>query len=103
MPYIAPNMRPKVDKEIEALAAAIVTNSKEFEDFNVAGILNYAISTLVTKVIKKKFGSLRYSTGIALITGVLANVKDEFYRRVAVPYEDKQKSMSGDVFGELLA
>jgi hypothetical protein len=32
------------------------------------------------------------------MTGVIENVKTEFYRRVAVPYEDKKIADNGDVF-----
>jgi hypothetical protein len=34
---------------------------------------------------------------IALITGVFKNIGDEFYRRVAAPYENAQMAQSGDV------
>jgi hypothetical protein len=34
---------------------------------------------------------------IAIITGVLENVKQEFYRRAAAPYEDKKILQNGDV------
>ena len=32
-----------------------------------------------------------------MITGVFKNISDEFYRRVAAAYEDKQMARSGDV------
>ena len=35
---------------------------------------------------------------IARVTGVLENVKQEFYRRYAEPYEDEQIERSGDVY-----
>jgi hypothetical protein len=34
---------------------------------------------------------------IAMITGVLENIKQEFYRRVASPYEDKKILENGDI------
>jgi hypothetical protein len=48
------------------------------------------------KIIHLRFGEIRYGT-IATITGVFKNIADEFYRRVASPYEDKQIEKSGDV------
>jgi hypothetical protein len=34
---------------------------------------------------------------IAMITGVLENIKQEFYRRVASNYEDKKILENGDI------
>lgn len=34
---------------------------------------------------------------IATVTGVFKNIADEFYRRLGVPYEDKQIAKNGDV------
>ena len=34
---------------------------------------------------------------IAMITGVLENVKQEYYRRIAVPYEENKKAQNGDI------
>jgi hypothetical protein len=36
--------------------------------------------------------------GIALVTGVIENVKQELYRRVATPYEDQKMKAHGDVY-----
>jgi hypothetical protein len=41
-------------------------------------------------------GSPAY-TKIAIITGVLENIKQEFYRRVASAYEDKKIIENGDI------
>jgi hypothetical protein len=48
------------------------------------------------QVIEARFGGIRYGT-IATLTGVFHNIADEFYRRVAAPYEDRQIAASGDV------
>jgi hypothetical protein len=34
---------------------------------------------------------------IAIITGVLENIKQEFYRRIASSYEDKKILENGDI------
>ena len=39
---------------------------------------------------------VRYGS-IATVTGVFKNIADEFYRRIAAPYEDRQISANGDV------
>jgi hypothetical protein len=36
-------------------------------------------------------------TKVAMITGVLENIKQEFYRRVAVPYEELKIQQNGDI------
>jgi len=94
MPYVDPKIRAKLDPHIEKLAKALL----EDRPFNLdgAGHLNYAITRLVMLTAFPE-GRLSYS-GIALVTGVLENVKQEFYRRVAAPYEDDAKSRNGDVY-----
>lgn len=96
MPYIKPELRNKFDPLIEPLAQKIATESKE--ETEIAGNLNYSITTLILRVIKIKFGRVRYWL-IALVSGMLKNVSDEFYRRVAAPYEDKKIKENGDIEG----
>ena len=60
---------------------------------NAEGDLNYAITRLVAGAFVL---APRYRT-IARITGILANVAAEFYRRVAVPYEENARASSDDV------
>lgn len=58
------------------------------------GELNYILTQLIRMYWGKK---PQYST-LAEITGVLENVKSEFYRRVAVPYEQEKINLHGDVY-----
>jgi len=60
-----------------------------------AGKLNYKI-TQVCRAHLQLFGT-KYDT-INEIIGVLECVKQEFYRRVASPYEDEKIKENGDVF-----
>jgi hypothetical protein len=97
MPYIAQEHRPRLDALIENLAGAIALVAKDQGDKTAyAGLLNYTLTRLTMQVIEKCCGPIRYAT-IATVSGVLKNVNDEFYRRVAVPYEDKQIAKNGDV------
>jgi hypothetical protein len=57
------------------------------------GDLNYTISRLVGAAFEEE---PRYHT-IARVTGVLKNVADEFYRRIAAPYEEQAIEKNGDV------
>ena len=60
---------------------------------NAEGDFNYVLSRLVGAWWRH---DPRYHT-IARITGVLENVKQEFYRRVAGGYEDHGIENSGDI------
>ena len=84
MPYIDQESRKYFEKYVENLP-----------EIGSAGELNYYI----TQVIKKYWEDtgIGYVT-IAVITGVLENVKNEFYRRVAVPYEIEKIEANGDVY-----
>jgi hypothetical protein len=97
MPYIAQEHRPKLDALIESLADAVARVAKEQADITAyAGLLNYTLTRVTMLVVEKCCGPIRYAT-IATVSGVLKNVNDEFYRRVAAPYEDKQIAKNGDV------
>ena len=97
MPYILPKNRKKLDDHIDKLVQAIVDEAEK-EDYDAAftGLLNYTFTRIALKVARLRFGKMRYWI-IAAITGVFKNASDEFYRRIAVPYEDKQIEKNGDV------
>lgn len=97
MPYISKKDREKIDSAIDELAERIVAQAKsQKEDTAFAGLLNYACTRLTLKVIRLRFGKMRYWI-IAAVTGVFKNVADEFYRRLGIPYENKQIKKNGDV------
>lgn len=94
MPYIDETSRKILDRSIDDLAN-IITNHSEFDNADlvtVLGDLNYCISRLIGQVM----GDTSYAK-IAMLTGVLENVKQEFYRRVAVPYEEEKIVQNGDI------
>jgi hypothetical protein len=94
VPYIPPELRPGLDLHIAALAEAINSTAAELDgDAAYAGLLNYACTTLALKTMPTR----RY-WAIATTSGVLANIADEFYRRLAAPYEDEQIARNGDVY-----
>lgn len=79
MPYISQDARP-------------------FADVNYAqtpGELNYKITCLLVDYLRKEGKS--YQT-INDIMGALEGAKQEFYRRVAGPYEDTKIKENGDVY-----
>jgi hypothetical protein len=94
VPYIAPELRPALDQHIAALAEAINACAAEIDgDAAYAGLLNYACTSLALKTLPAR----RY-WAIATTSGVFANIADEFYRRLATPYEDEQIVRNGDVY-----
>jgi hypothetical protein len=97
MPYVNPEYRDALDPAIRELSTRIAHLARAMpEETAFAGLLNYACTSLAISVLHERFGRLRYGT-IATVTGVFKNVADEFYRRVGVPYEDKQIAKNGDV------
>jgi hypothetical protein len=97
MPYILPQHRETLDPLIDQLARQISHEARLLEhDGAFAGLLNYTCTRLALKVVRQQFGEMRYWV-IALLTGTFKNIADEFYRRVAIPYENWQMEKSGDV------
>ena len=96
MPYINVDERLELDKKIEDLILTIKntkTNLNNPHDLkNHLGRINYCFSRIVSGVM----GDISYSK-IAMITGVLENVKQEFYRRLATVYEDQKIIENGDI------
>ena len=92
MPYIKPEDRVWYEKHINELANALGSAKNNEIMSDMAGDMNYCISTLIGKVM----GKPSYAK-IAIITGVLENVKQEFYRRVGMPYEESKIVQNGDI------
>lgn len=99
MPYIAQEDREFLDPHIERLTGALIERAeKDGHDAAFAGLLNYAVSSMALGILKKNVGKVRYWF-IATLTGTLKNTADEFYRRVAAPYEDGKIRTAGDLPG----
>lgn len=95
MPYINEKARAELDSCIENMVSCLINdniNISNEEFLSIAGELNYTFSRILAGCMK----DVSYSK-IAVITGVLENIKQEFYRRVAKPYEDKKISENGDI------
>lgn len=97
MPYINEKEREELDDLIDNLIMAIRDNHsdmlKPFRSLkDCLGRINYCFSRIICGVM----GDVSYPK-IAMITGVLENIKQEFYRRLASPYEDKKIIENGDI------
>lgn len=60
-----------------------------------AGELNYAITFLISNYFHRMGGCYQQ---INDVIGALDGAKAEFYRRIAVPYEDEKIKENGDVY-----
>jgi len=60
------------------------------------GELNYLIARTIDRYLSH-YSRLTY-TIINEVVGVLESVKQEFYRRIASPYEEQKREKNGDVF-----
>lgn len=88
MPYITPKQREALEK------GRLFTYTAPADS---VGELNFLLTREVMDYMCVK--GLSYAT-INDILGALEAVKQEFYRRMAAPYEDKKKEQNGDVYPE---
>lgn len=70
--------------------------TRQIETFENPGQLNYSITTLLNLYQKDK--GLSYQT-INDIIGALESAKQEYYRRIAGPYENTKIALNTDVYG----
>lgn len=101
MPYIEVKMRHRFDAQIESivdLLSSAAVPEKDLEDFTAEDLLKCSgnLNYIITRMSALLLGTPNYSK-IAILTGVLENVKQEFYRRSASPYEDMKISENGDI------
>lgn len=88
MPYIKESDRTKLDSCVDNMIECL-----ENEDLSsVLGNINYCFSRVLAGLMKEP----SYNK-IAMITGVLENIKQEFYRRVCQNYEDLKIRQNGDI------
>jgi len=80
MPYVTQGQRTELDRTNEPYSA---------------GELNYLITMLCIQFVERK--SLKYET-INDVMGALESAKQEFYRRVAAPYEEQKIRENGDLY-----
>lgn len=82
MPYVKQGIRAHIKPKAEDVALN-------------PGELNYQIAILLGNYLNRH--GQRYQT-INDIIGVLACIQQEFYRRIAAPYENEKMHENGDVF-----
>lgn len=96
MPYIKEEERQELDSCIDQMIVCIRDNKTSLNnphDFqNYLGRINYCFSRILGGLMKEP----SYNK-IAMITGVLENIKQEFYRRVGVSLEERKIRENGDM------
>lgn len=96
MPYIKEEERLELDSCIDQMIVCIIDNKTSLNnphDFqNYLGRINYCFSRVLGGLMREP----SYNK-VAMITGVLENIKQEFYRRVGEPYEDLKIQQNGDI------
>jgi hypothetical protein len=93
MPYIKEDRRLRLDDCIAEMVNCLDGgryNTDSFEE--ILGDINYTFSRILTGLMDQP----SYNK-IAMITGVLENIKQEFYRRVAENYENAKIAQNGDI------
>ena len=88
MPYIKKEERQELDKLLQPLIDFLKTKGTE----EVDGQINYTFTRILANLYKPRY--FNYNRAM----GVLECIKQEFYRRVVAPYEDKKKEENGDVY-----
>ena len=89
MPYIIQDRRKELDYSI-----AILCKKMKSQGLTTAGDLNYVLTRILASTC---LSGLSYES-INTTIGILECMKQEIYRRVAVPYEEYKKRTNGDVF-----
>ena len=105
MPYINEKRRKNLDNAVNSLILALKTNISNEENpfnkemvsqddlLNICGDINYCFSRIIGS-----FMTINPSySKIAILTGVLENTKQEFYRRAAASLEDQKIRQNGDI------
>ena len=87
MPYIEKELREKLKPTINTLS----------EQINTVGSLNYAITEMCLRFLKRSVVSY---ASLNEIIGVLDCAKAEFYRRVVAVYENVKIELNGDVYAD---
>ena len=109
MPYIKEENRETLDQCIHNMVHCLKSNipndniKNSWSDpqnrnlsnqelLHICGDINYCFS----RILGQLAGDVSYPK-IAIITGVLENIKQEYYRRVASKYEDQKIVSNGDI------
>ncbi len=92
MPYIRQEKRNKLDPAIDGLIDVLRGLQLDDPQDNTESNLNYIISKLLNKLYTADYKEINNALGM------LEATKQEYYRRVAAPYENQKRFDNGDVY-----
>lgn len=92
MPYIKQEKRDVLNPAIDAVVDALRQLESDDDKNNFEGNVNYVFTTIIAKSYDVSYRSIND------VLGVLKGVSDEYYRRVAAPYENQKAHDNGDVY-----
>ena len=93
MPYIKKEDRKDYDDLITEIIGRLLFKGPKDTSTAVVGDVNYVISSIIWRLFEEK---VSYTNGNNLV-GVLECVKQEFYRRKLLEYEDEKIKENGDL------
>lgn len=94
MPYIPTEKRDNYNPSIDHLAWLL--NDLPDND-ELSGDMNYVLFRLARLLCNKESGGKHKYARMAVVRSALLEARDEFHRRVMVPYEDNKIELNGDV------
>lgn len=94
MPYIKQEKRDVLNPAIDQVLSALRQLASDDPDNNFEGNMNYVITSLIAKSYNVSYRDIND------VRGMLACVADEYYRRVAGPYENQKAFENGDVYDQ---
>lgn len=95
MPYIDQIRRVNILVDACDIGGGCDGTLIHLDEIKTVGELNYAITMLCENYLEKNGKS--YKT-INDIVGVLTCASNEFYRKIAVPYEEEKEQENGSIF-----
>jgi len=87
MPYITPTERLRYDTECDALIATLAREHWK------SGHIHY----ILARIVWAAAGNSRTYTNLSRVGGVVADLRDEFYRRQLAAYENEKREANGDI------
>ena len=91
MPYIKPEDRKKFEEVIKELMRLISEEKEEDQD----GCINYCFTRILDGIYPLRYRHVNRAVG------VIECIKQEYYRRIAGPYEDEKIKENGDAYPNL--
>jgi len=97
VPYIPQHDRKVLDPTIKLLQQSVLQFARDGVD--VSGRINYIITKLIVTVYGDCFSTTYKQINEAM--GILSCVQQEYYRKVAAPYENQKEYDNGSIVSDI--